>query len=269
MTAACRDDVELLAQLLDRGADLELRSRDGGTALTFAAAAHDADAVRLLLDHGAVADDPDEAGMTPLMQAVVSVENWKKKQKAETVRALLDAGAEVNASNKGGESPLILAAHCGEPDIVETLVAAGADLRAKDNQGRTALKVAREKGKVEVAQLLLTEAWAPSPLVEVECICILPERHAQTNSLRRVLETCAIFAGSQVCSSFRIGAEHRRTSIFAKDSSLGAGVVFTWHVPEIIRSEIADATRSEWQELMTEIDRHGIGALLEARSRRT
>ena len=102
---------------------------------------------------------------------------------------------------------------------------------------------------------------------ETDCICILPKRFCADISdatRHRVLTTCAMFVGNQITPRYRIDARHRTVSIFTDDPAFGAGVGFTWVVSEDIRQRVVADTKKEWQDLMSQIDQHGIDALLAA-----
>ncbi len=89
--------------IYDRGMDNPLSY--GATPLIRAARAADVASVRLLLEHGALADLPNGKGHTPLL--VVSGIEWSpsptrgryktEEDSIETIRLLLDAGADINA----------------------------------------------------------------------------------------------------------------------------------------------------------------------------
>jgi ankyrin repeat protein len=135
----------------DRGADPILGI--GTTPLIRAAKAGDVPAVQLLLEHGALTDLPQAAGITPLM-AAAGLNSYdidtrgRFKTQAEALEAatlLLDAGADVNAKDNRGQTALHGAASKGYTDLVQLLAARGADLRAADSNGATALDAALGK----------------------------------------------------------------------------------------------------------------------------
>lgn len=96
MRAAGSGDIEKVAPLLATAArdDINLVDHDGRSALRLAAEATQpgAQVVAALLEAGADANLADAEGVTPLMQAAVQGD-------AERVQALLNAGARVDASD--------------------------------------------------------------------------------------------------------------------------------------------------------------------------
>jgi uncharacterized protein len=124
----------------DRGLDGMLTI--GTTPLLRAAKALDAAAVKLLVDHGARLDLPNNRGITPIMAAAgmgstdadtrgyYTTEDTPQRS-VDTLKVLLDAGADVNSRGPRGLTPLHEAARWGWNATVQFLVDRGADLNAK------------------------------------------------------------------------------------------------------------------------------------------
>jgi ankyrin repeat protein len=126
--------------------DLSWVDMTGQTPFLRAALAGDTTTMRLLLEHGA---DPNIAtfeGTTALMAA--SGVNWTVAQTyTESPQALIDAiniclehGADVNAVNSMGVTAMMGAANRGSNDIIRLLHAKGARLDAVDKEGRSPLR---------------------------------------------------------------------------------------------------------------------------------
>lgn len=109
------------------------RSREGSTALMFAAAADCEECVRLLLDRGADARIKSKSGLTALIPAAY-------QGNPVVVKLLLAARADVNAADERGFTPLMMAANSKtkNAEVVRLLLEHGADVKAKDSAGRTA-----------------------------------------------------------------------------------------------------------------------------------
>jgi ankyrin repeat protein len=122
----------------------------GSTPLLRAAKAFDVDAIKLLIEGGAVVDLPNNAGYTPVMAAAglgsrdhdtrgrFLTEDVQTKS-IEALRVLIKAGADVNARDNRGQTPVHGAAFWGWTDVVQFLADNGAKLDVKDNQGKTPL----------------------------------------------------------------------------------------------------------------------------------
>lgn len=100
LAAGC-GDIEMVALLLERGADVNGKCSNGDTALVRAAGDWD-DVVALLLKKGAAVDIRGEDDYTPLMCAVAS-----GNKKAAVL--LLRNGASLNEKASDGETALTLA----------------------------------------------------------------------------------------------------------------------------------------------------------------
>jgi ankyrin repeat protein len=125
--------------------DLSWVDFTGQTPFLRAALAGDISVMRLLLDKGADPNIATFAGTTALMAAAGV--NWmtgqtfteSKEALMEAVQLCLDKGADVNAKNSMGVTAVIGAANRGSDDILEFLVKKGARLDIKDKEGRTPL----------------------------------------------------------------------------------------------------------------------------------
>lgn len=123
------------------------RNELGETPLQQAARKGQVNLVRDLLNKGAPINARDNAGWTPLHDAV-------RKGSAAIVNLILaKEGVEVDACSKpeqGGLAPLHDASEVGHIDIVKSLLAAKASVLVTDARGRTPLDVAAEEGHDDV-----------------------------------------------------------------------------------------------------------------------
>ena len=143
MVAARTGRVPALEQLLRAGADVNAtegwRSQ---TALMWAAAENNADAVAALIAAGAAIEARSDSGLTPLLFAI-------REGQLDAVSALLGAGADVNAgvdnrtastgsytpAASGHTSPLVLAIINAHYELASLLLESGADPNAPDARG--------------------------------------------------------------------------------------------------------------------------------------
>jgi ankyrin repeat protein len=136
----------------DRGVDTMLTV--GTTPLLRAAKAQDADSIKLLLEHGAIVDLPNNQGMTPTVAAsgMGSVDadtrgNYGaadiQERSIASLELLLAHGGELNGrAGRLLQSPLDGAAFWGWNKVVEYLLQKGADINLADSRGFTALDYA-------------------------------------------------------------------------------------------------------------------------------
>ncbi len=109
---ACRGDKgehpEKVIRLLKLGADINVQSSKGKTALHCAAKAGFIKVVNLLIEKGANIDATDNKGETPLFEALRSTIKDREKLH-ETLDTLLNKGANPNFKNNRGLTPLQVA----------------------------------------------------------------------------------------------------------------------------------------------------------------
>lgn len=157
---------ENLDKLLHGGADIEASdSRWNKTPLSWASETGSAEAVRILLDHGAKVNTQDVQGISPLRYAA-------NNARTETVRLLLNNGADPSLPDNFGKTPLMETAS-GRPfllggrsynptpaDREETtvlLLDAGADPSARQTSGGAAIHYAIRNGYYGVLKLLYSK----------------------------------------------------------------------------------------------------------------
>lgn len=146
--AAKEGHIEVVQELLENGANLEHRDMGGWTALMWAAYKGRTEVARLLLDKGANPNITGQYSVYPIIWAA-------GRGHGEIVHLLLQHSAKVNCSDKYGTTPLIWAARKGHYDSVMHLLANGADVDQEGANSMTALIVAVKGGYTEVVKELL------------------------------------------------------------------------------------------------------------------
>lgn len=139
----CRDNHLTMVQLLlDAGADINQQNRRGETALLIALQ-HCIEAMPYLLDRGADPTIGNKRGNTALHELVrISPERIDS-----TLAALLKAGAVIDQPNGAGQTPLIRAALASatRTQITHALLVHGADPNRQDTRGNTAVHVLAQR----------------------------------------------------------------------------------------------------------------------------
>jgi len=127
--------------LLDHGASVHVRNRNGQMPLHTALHHGLFGIVALLLKFGTDANAPDNDTITPLQlvsQSPLPV-SGNDSQITETAQLLLEHGAIVHVRNKNGQMPLHTALHHGLSGIVALLLTFGVDVDAPDDDTMTPL----------------------------------------------------------------------------------------------------------------------------------
>lgn len=146
MLAAAYGLEDVVSLLLEAGAGASDTSV-GGSALNRAAEEGHAEAVRLLLRHGANVNDRDQSGQTPLLKASLNGH-------LPCVMALLEGGADPNVQTKSGFTGLMHASYKGYSEIVRLSLEHGASPRLRDQNGNSAKEYAVGGGASHIIPLL-------------------------------------------------------------------------------------------------------------------
>ncbi len=143
--ASNQGQIELVASLIERGAELNTSSNLGYTALHYAANRCYEEIVRMLINNGANVNSESNFGYTPLHYTVINGCGIK------IAKILIDNGANVNSRNVFGNTPLHCGVALGKIEAVRLLIANGASLYLENESDCNAFQIARESGHAEVA----------------------------------------------------------------------------------------------------------------------
>lgn len=129
--------------LLDApGINLEIRTRNGDTALMLAAFKVNRPALEALLAKGA---EVNQTGWTALHYAAASGNN-------DIVQLLLDHFAYIDAESPNKTTPIMMAARSGHILTVKLLLEEGADATLKNDAGMTAIDFANKFNHKDIAE---------------------------------------------------------------------------------------------------------------------
>lgn len=142
---------EVMALLLEYGADIESTDDQGNTALQLACERNDFKTASFLLRRGARMDIVG-SGMIPLIYAA-------QRDSPDTIGFLLDHGANINVQSRNGWTALMTAACEPSPNAIRLLLEKGADIHKRDNQGTTVFELLNEcdESEVKETKVLLEE----------------------------------------------------------------------------------------------------------------
>ena len=149
-TAARSGDLFNIKRLLGQNVDVNIRRPDQSTPLMVAAMSNQIEAVALLIERGADINAENEGGETALSWATHT-----HRDPAAVLRLLLENGAIVNHQCKLGFTALMSAAFSDHIEGAEVLIEHGADLSLVNESGLTALAIVQIYGETEEMQAVL------------------------------------------------------------------------------------------------------------------
>ena len=124
---------QVVALLLQRGADVKDVDNIGNSVLTYAALGGNVQVAKLLIDKGASTDATNSHGISMLHAAAIS-------GNLDMMKLFIDKGADINAANDRGETPLWIATPWTESlQAFKLLVDKGADIKVSNADGETLL----------------------------------------------------------------------------------------------------------------------------------
>ena len=138
--AVSSGSLELVKFLIDRGANVNVRSDCGYTVLHYAADTGSLKLVKFLIDKGAIVSNvKTDWGDTVLHEAAES-------GSLELVKFLTDKGLDINNKNVFRETPLhrAVGSQNRSSEVAKFLIDMGTDVNVKDSDGETALGIAVE-----------------------------------------------------------------------------------------------------------------------------
>jgi len=176
LEAAGKGNFQEVQRLVREGADINIRDKEGTTALTRATMVGHTEIVKFLLNNTSLdskqkltalmwAERRGHAEITQfLKEAGVNIAEASLNDQLlyaaikggiGEVKLLLNKGVKVDAKDtKDGSTALLLAAEKGHRQIIELLLDRGANVNAKTTHGLTALAIAENRGHPEIVRLL-------------------------------------------------------------------------------------------------------------------
>jgi|GEM_PF-3566099 len=148
MLASKNNFMDILKLLINSGANLNLKDKNGSNALLKAVEKKNIDIVKLLLKYDLDVNEINKYGLSPILS---SIAGYSK----ELTYILIQAGADVNIQDKTYKlTPLIYASALGDISLIKLLLSYGADPLQKDKDGWNALMMATDKCNSEAFFIL-------------------------------------------------------------------------------------------------------------------
>ena len=159
--AASLDNTEAVYRLLEAGVKPDILATGSlTTPLHWAADKGAEDSLRLLIEKGADVNAKAKNGYTPLHFAAKAADPSLSKY-------LIDAGASINALDSKGNTPLHIASFFGNGKVVAFLLQVGANSSMTNAEGNTAVALAKDEQTSKLFTLQPTMAKIPSAEVVV------------------------------------------------------------------------------------------------------
>ncbi len=147
------DDLDGVKRILDSGIPIDIKNKDQNdqTALMYASCYRNLNIVQELCDRGAQINLQDRVGHTALMYA-------SGYGNLNIVQELCNRGAQVNLHDDDDHrTALMYAVYYGNLNIVQELLNREAQIDSKDADGKTALMHASEEGDLYIGQELISK----------------------------------------------------------------------------------------------------------------
>lgn len=182
MSATTKKSAKVLIALVNGGALLDYRTKDGATAMHRAVEHRSLESVKTLLELGASPNYRDAKGLTPLYLTVTvpnvdhqfaesllhdhatvgaqDTQGWQEIHQAcknsliQHLEHLLFYGADMNAQNASGNTPLHVCAVNNQESCARQLLFRGADRHALNFANQTPYQVAVIAGNLELAEII-------------------------------------------------------------------------------------------------------------------
>ncbi|WP_232697464.1 ankyrin repeat domain-containing protein [Brevibacillus daliensis] len=130
-------------------------NKDGLTLLGYAAHFGNADAVKVLLDHGADVNAISHSTISFIPSNTALHAAIAGERNLDVINLLLHNQADPNIRDSNDQTCLQVAAfHVDSIELIQILIDYGADVHAKSATGQTALSIALEQGNEKVVALL-------------------------------------------------------------------------------------------------------------------
>ena len=223
MISALYSSATCMDLLLQKGADPNKTNLAGETALMWSV--HELSKTRLLLNHGAEVNIKSGKGNTALLIAVVG------RNQQEIIALLLERGADPLAKNNFAETTLHRSAFMGDTSRLALFFSKGVDINARDSAGFTALIQSAIHSNWNCSQWLLSHGADPdlamafgiTALAAAGTYGSYPTVQAL---LRQVKNVNAIYADGHTPLMWAVYCEHDNPEVIQALLAKGAKVNF-------------------------------------------
>ena len=208
IVASALGNRNLMQYLLEHGADINATTTNGESPLTLSFKSRDLDLCRYLIENGAKIDN--EVGATILLRSIF---NGNK----EFVEYLIAHGADINRGPKGGYPPLLAALVINNHPLIELFIGLGAEVKGlKDGIGMTPTFLALRNGcNKEILSYLIKNGDDANAKVKGHSLLLVISQYGDENLIRLLVEK-----GANVNVTDRQGKTPLFFAVQNKNSSL-------------------------------------------------
>jgi ankyrin repeat protein len=151
--ASYEGKTDIVKYLLEKGADVGTKDKEGSTPLQNAAAKGHFEIVKLLVEKGSDVNYKDDNDVTPLHFGCMS-------GNLDIVKYLVAKGADLNAASKIGRKPAVDAVFGGNIEVLKYLESKGVDMKNLEaGAGNTPLHIATGRGNVPLIKYLISKGY--------------------------------------------------------------------------------------------------------------
>lgn len=137
---------KIMELLLAAGSDIDLRNKDGNTALHMAVVGGRQSILDYLIQKNPDSSIQNKNKKTALDQAIIN-ENW------DAVKSLLTIEKDINVLDSYGSTKLHSAIINEKVELIKILLEAGADKETKDKWGKSSIELAKSLGNQKIISL--------------------------------------------------------------------------------------------------------------------
>ncbi len=193
--SVCKD-LEILELLIDKGADVNMKSNIGSTAIMNTV---DTNKVDFLLKNGANINEVDNnnnalTNLLRLLEDGIAEEDLDTA--ISTLKLLIEKGIDIKVIDNNGYDAFLYAVELNLNDVTKLLIEKGTDIKRKNKEGQNALIICSKVGNYEIAKLLIEKGLKVNtvdnegitPLIEavsagkIELVKLLIEKGADVNA---------------------------------------------------------------------------------------
>ena len=179
-----KNKVELLISKNSK-AIINLKDKNGRTALMLACMRNNKEIVELLIKSGSNINEINNDGRTAL---IITIIHGYRHSYYEVIKLLIKSGINVDTQDKYQNTALIQSIWSGHKEIVELLIKAGASLNLKNNKNKTALDEANESQHKDILSFMIDSQKKREEIVKLKQELFNAIKFGDFNNVRELIK---------------------------------------------------------------------------------